>query len=99
MVTVYLIHIDPPFAGKRHYIGMTRKTAWQRFHEHEIGRGCKSTKRAVKAGSKLTLICEWYGVSFRFEEYVKRKFRPAQHCPICCGCSFRDLEKFLDECE
>lgn len=81
---VYLLHIDPPYGRNRHYIGVTRR-GMRRVYDHMRGRGSLATQRAIKAGCKISFVCSWDNVDFKFEKYVKRRFRK-KICPWCSGC-------------
>src|SRR5882672_4578329 len=94
-LSVYLLHIDPPYAKRSHYIGIS-SNVHKRIRRHQCGQGGKSTKRIIKAGHIISWVCIWDNVPWAFENYAKRRFR-RNICPWCVGCSEYHLEKLLDD--
>jgi len=71
------------WGGHRHYVGATSRHPHTRFWEHEKGRGCRTTKYAVRAGVQLDLACIWTEASWKFEKVVKRYTNKWYYCPFC----------------
>ncbi len=84
MPTIYLLHIEPPYKGMKHYIGGTEKHPAARFAEHAGGVGARLTRNAVNAGCTLHLVRTWPNQTWEFERKLKgRGAKPL--CPICTG--------------
>ena len=82
MVTVYLIHIDPPYRHFRHYAGGTSRAPETRFLEHLGERGARLCKLAIAEGSKLTLVRTWPNQTWDFEKRLKKR-NLKELCPLC----------------
>jgi predicted GIY-YIG superfamily endonuclease len=81
---VYLLHVDPPFNNRRHYIGYTKgDSPDRRLLSHQKGVGCKYTKRLVKEGCKLSLAYFWPTGDMKFEYFLKRLGVTKYWCPVC----------------
>lgn len=86
-MTVYVLHIDPPFKHARHYIGYTPDTsAARRVGEHLNGtyRGTPLVKAALDAGCTVRLAHEFPGASREFERWLKDRKDVRRWCR-CCG--------------
>lgn len=82
MVTIYLIHIDPPYRHFRHYAGGTSRAPETRFLEHLGERGARLCKLAIAAGSKLSLVRTWPNQTWDFEKKLKKR-NLKELCPVC----------------
>ena len=86
-MTVYLIHIDPPYKHARHYIGYTAEPATfaDRFKAHLFGNGSPLLRAASEAGCALQVAHIWPDGDRRFERYLKDRRDTARYCPKCGG--------------
>lgn len=92
--TVYLLHIDPPVHGKRHYIGIARRDNLERrLSQHAHGSGSHLTRAAVLHRSTLTLVRLWHDVTHDFERRLKVRGHAATLCTICTP----SLEQQIDQ--
>jgi hypothetical protein len=92
-MTVYVLHIDPPFKHARHYIGFTPdRTAARRVAEHLNGsfRGNPLIKAALNAGCQVRLAHEFPGASREFERWLKDRKDVRRWC-ACCGVGARPV--------
>jgi hypothetical protein len=86
-VTVYVLHLDPPYKHARHYIGYTPDaTAERRVNEHLscLSKGNPLVRAAVEAGCEVTLAHEYPGAGRDFERWLKARRDTARWCK-CCG--------------
>jgi predicted GIY-YIG superfamily endonuclease len=89
MPTIYLLHIEPPYKGMKHYIGGTEKQPMARFAEHVAGTGARLTRLAIQSGCVLALVRTWPNQPWEFERKLKgRSAKPL--CPICSGAEWRE---------
>lgn len=103
MACVYLLAIDPPYEGRRHYIGMTREdTPDIRLGQH-LRKKSKFTAKCVKAGSDLWVIKFWGGLSeataFAFERFLKDGRDTKYWCPHCSESNgpFKKREPYIHQ--
>ena len=83
-MTVYLLHLTPPLAHARHYIGYTPdSTASRRIAEHLRGTGNQLIKAAIKAGCEILVPHVWTGAPREFERWLKSRRDTARWCPCC----------------
>lgn len=83
MVTLYLLHITPPYKHAKHYLGVTRRDGIvPRWLEHMNKEGANLTRYARNAGSQLILTRIWLRAEFKQEKKLKgRSLKPL--CPVC----------------
>jgi predicted GIY-YIG superfamily endonuclease len=90
-MAVYLIHLDVPLNGERHYVGYSANPR-KRITEHMRARDGKSSvfMEAVKAaGIKWQVAHIWWDCGLDFEDYLHQQQREhpryiAKHvCPLC----------------
>lgn len=85
MPCVYLLHVDPSWRGRSHYIGFTNSShPASRVARHKAGRGGTYTSRLVRAGHNLKLAVFWPGADENFERWLKEQRNTKLWCP-CCG--------------
>lgn len=86
-MTVYLIHINPPFKHARHYIGWTSgvDTVRERYKSHLFGTGSALLRAASSAGCALVIAHVWDSGDRRFERYLKDRKDAPRWCPRCKG--------------
>ncbi len=92
-MTVYVLHIDPPFKHARHYIGFTPDpTADRRVSEHLNGlfKGTPLIKAALDAGHSVRLAHQFPGANREFERWLKDRKDVRSWCP-CCGVNTRPI--------
>jgi len=90
-MTVYLLHIYPPYKHARHYIGFTTDDtpgrANRRISQHI--RGLKNSspllRHALTAGSKIKVAYIWLGADRNFERKLKNRADTRRWCPCCKG--------------
>lgn len=81
---LYLLHFAPPFRQAGHYLGITREdTVARRLDDHRRGKGASLTRKALEAGSTLTLVRLWHGASHQMERRVKWAGHFNRLCPLC----------------
>jgi predicted GIY-YIG superfamily endonuclease len=86
-MTVYVLHIEPPFKHARHYIGYTPdKSAERRVNEHLScsGKGSPLIRYAVQAGCTITVAHVYKGATRQVEAWLKARRDTRKWCP-CCG--------------
>lgn len=90
VVTVYLLHIYPPFKHAKHYIGFTTQEVTEekilrRVTEHKRGRKSSSPmlRAALAAGCTLKLAKVWPTADRNFERKLKNRKNSAAFCPCC----------------
>ena len=83
---IYILHIDPPLAHARHYVGWTKdEDVTRRVNEHLKQRGRRPSKlvaAALAAGRTVTLAGVLEG-DRDFERALKRRGGAAKYCPSC----------------
>lgn len=80
--TVYLLHLEPPLAHARHYLGWARDLEG-RLANHRAGRGSPLIAAAVASGSRIELARTWEDVDRHFERALKRRHETPRLCPVC----------------
>lgn len=84
-MTLYLLHIEPPYKQAKHYLGFTPdEDPARRVAEHLSG-GCKASpliKAALKAGHTVTHVRTMEG-SRTDERRIKNKRNTPRLCPCC----------------
>lgn len=83
---VYLIHIDPPLAHAKHYLGSTIDVT-KRMRQHVTGNGNPLLKAAVDAGCNLEIVRVWHYPEIEWARRAEAKLKRQQHngryCPVC----------------
>lgn len=87
-MTVYLLHIEPPLAHARHYIGFTSDpTADRRIAEHMAGgaKGSPLIRAALAAGRRVSVahVFEGDAAGRDFEANLKAQRNTRGWCPHC----------------
>lgn len=83
-MTVYVLHIDPPYRHARHYIGFTPDaTADRRIAEHLAGTGSPLIRAARAAGCTIQVAEVFAGAPRLFERNLKRRRDTASWCHLC----------------
>lgn len=83
---VYLLHIEPPVARARHYMGICRHDRLKaRLKEHAGGHGARLTGEAVERGSSLFFVCAEYVSSPDHERVLKQRGHYRRLCWLCSG--------------
>lgn len=81
---VYLLHIDPPVARARHYMGICRHDRLAaRLREHCGGHGARLTSLAVAQGSSLYLASTRFVRSPKNERLLKNAGHYRRVCSLC----------------
>lgn len=81
---VYLLHIDPPVARARHYLGLCRHDRLAaRLREHGGGHGASLTAQAVERGCGLYLVHAEYVRKPENEKLLKQRGHYRSMCPVC----------------
>lgn len=94
-MTVYVLHLDPPYKHAGHYIGYTPDaTADRRVGEHLVA-GPKASPlivAAIRAGSvvRLAHVVEGDTAGRDFERWLKARADTRKWCP-CCAVGSRPL--------
>lgn len=80
---IYILHIDPPLAHARHYVGWTKDAdVTRRVNEHLKQTGSKLIAAALAAGRKITLAGTIEG-DRALERQLKNRGSAASYCPLC----------------
>lgn len=83
---IYILHIDPPLAHARHYVGWTKDAdVARRVGEHLGQTGRRPSKlvgAALRAGRTVTLAGTLEG-DRDFERQLKARKGAAKFCPLC----------------
>ena len=80
---VYLLHLDRPVQGGRHYCGYSANLA-RRIRQHHDGTGASYTQRVHRRGVGVHLVRVWPGAGKDVEWTVKHaRGGPAAYCPWC----------------
>ena len=83
---IYILHIDPPLAHARHYVGWTQdEDVARRVNEHLEQSGRRPSKlvgAALRAGRVVTLVGTLEG-DRTFERRLKTGGGAARFCPLC----------------
>jgi predicted GIY-YIG superfamily endonuclease len=83
-VTVYVLHLTPPYRHARHYVGYTPDAdAGRRVAEHLRGIGSPLVKAALAAGSAVSLAHEFPGAERDFERNLKDRKDVRCWCRMC----------------
>lgn len=92
--SVYLLHFDQPYQGRRrnaharrvqvvsHYIGFTQYDIEVRLDDHASGRGARLMQVIAEAGITFQLARVWQA-GRAFERRLKNRKRARKLCPIC----------------
>lgn len=78
---LYLLHLDPPLAHARHYLGFAEDVP-ARIERHLAGTGSPLIRAALANGSTITLAAVFEG-DRTFERVLKRRKNTPRLCPIC----------------
>lgn len=81
--TIYLLHLDPPVAHARHYLGWTERDVVDRLAEHLRGAGSPLVRAAVERGSRVSLVRTWPARTRHEERRLKRNSHIPRLCPAC----------------
>lgn len=89
-MTVYLVHLDPPYQHAKHYLGFTKHRAGMtvaesvasRLDYHQRGQGSRLLRAAVAAGCVLKVTRIWDAGSRDDERRLKCQ-SSTPYCPIC----------------
>jgi hypothetical protein len=83
---IYILHIDPPLAHARHYVGWTKdQNVARRVGEHLAQSGRRPSKlvrAALAAGRTVTLAATIEG-DRDLERRLKAGGGAARYCPLC----------------
>lgn len=83
---IYILHIDPPLAHARHYVGWTKDAdVARRVREHLEQTGRRPSKlvaAALRAGRTVTLVGTLEG-DRDFERRLKARNGASKYCPVC----------------
>jgi hypothetical protein len=83
---IYILHIDPPLAHARHYVGWTKDAdVSRRVSEHLEQAGRRPSKlvgAALRAGRTVTLAGTLEGDRL-FERRLKARGGASKYCPLC----------------
>ena len=83
---IYILHIDPPLAHARHYVGWTKdEDVSRRVQEHLDQSGRRPARligAALAAGRTITLAGTLEG-DRDFERQLKRRGSAKSYCPLC----------------
>lgn len=83
---IYILHIDPPLAHARHYVGWTKdEDVTRRVNEHLMQTGSRPSKligAALAAGRKITLAGTIEG-DRTMERQLKNRGGASSYCPLC----------------
>jgi hypothetical protein len=83
---IYILHIDPPLAHARHYVGFTEDDdVARRVNEHINQTGRRPSKlvgAALRAGCAVTLVGTMPGDRTR-ERRLKDGGSASKYCPLC----------------
>lgn len=83
---IYILHIDPPLAHARHYVGWTKdEDVNRRIRQHLTQSGSHPSKligAALAAGRAITLVAVLEG-DRNFERRLKRRGSAKGYCPAC----------------
>lgn len=83
---IYILHIEPPLAHARHYVGWTKdKDVSRRVKQHLTQSGRRPSKlirAALAAGRKVTLVGTLEG-DRNFERQLKNRGGASNYCPAC----------------
>lgn len=83
---IYILHIDPPLAHARHYVGWTKdRDVSRRVSQHLNQTGSRPSPlvgAALAAGCTVTLARVLDG-DRTFERRIKARHGASSYCPIC----------------
>ena len=83
---IYILHIDPPLAHARHYVGWTKDAdVSRRVLEHLTQRGRRPSKliRAALAAGRTVTVAGTLEGDRDFERRLKNRNGAASFCPRC----------------
>lgn len=80
--TVYLVCLNRPMGGKRHYIGWTSHLKHRMWH-HRHNSGSLFLREANRAGLSYRVTRRWEQQTRLFERFLKNKKNAALLCPRC----------------
>jgi predicted GIY-YIG superfamily endonuclease len=78
---VYLIHLERPLPGGRHYVGYTADLS-NRIELHRSGEGAKFLKEANEAGISWLVVRVWMNADTDKEKSIKG-MSARIICPVC----------------
>jgi predicted GIY-YIG superfamily endonuclease len=78
---VYLVHLEKPLPGGRHYVGYTSDLA-KRISLHRSGDGAKFLKQANDAGIAWMVVRVWMNADTDKEKSIK-SMSARIICPVC----------------
>ena len=83
-MSVYVLHLDPPYKHARHYVGWAHHVK-RRVQHHREGRGARLLEVAVAAGSEVLVGRVFRGRDRTFERRMKqRRWGPLEEiCRVC----------------
>jgi len=83
---IYILHIDPPLAHARHYVGWTKNEDVSKRVEQHLKQSGRRPSRlvgaALAAGRTVTLAGVLEG-DRDFERRLKRRGSAKSYCPAC----------------
>ena len=95
-MTVYLLHIDPPYKHAKHYVGWTRhKLLKRRINKHLQGNGSPLIRAAIAAGCRVGMVYHWPDADRHFEKRLKMRKDVPSWCPLC-ALRLRGIPKWTD---
>lgn len=84
-MSVYLLHLERPLAGRaRHYVGYAEHVE-QRLKHHRQGTGARMLAVCNERGIAYHLARVWEGAGKAFERRLKQTHNTARYCPLCCN--------------
>jgi predicted GIY-YIG superfamily endonuclease len=78
---VYLVHLEKPLPGGRHYVGYTSDLE-KRVALHRSGEGAKFLKQANEAGIGWVVVRVWMNADTDKEKSIK-SMSARIICPVC----------------
>lgn len=81
-MSVYLLHLDPPYKHARHYVGWA-SSLLRRLRHHADGSGARLLQVVKQTGGGWRVARVWPGADRTFERSVKRSKAVPHLCPIC----------------
>jgi predicted GIY-YIG superfamily endonuclease len=80
-MSVYLLHLEPPYKHARHYLGEADDLD-ARLAQHAAGQGARLLQVAQEAGCTWQLARTWEGGRAR-EKQLKQQGGRSRMCPVC----------------